>query len=165
MVESAFSQIELLVIDIDGTLTDAKIAWAGPAAGWTQLFSVRDGESIRRLCQRGIPVVPLSRNPTLCARARMEGLGLVCDWLGVSDKLAGFHELQKRYATPPERMAYVADGREDVPILQLVGVPIAVADAHPSVLAVAKYVTRARGGDHALEEVIDLILEARGWAS
>jgi 3-deoxy-D-manno-octulosonate 8-phosphate phosphatase KdsC-like HAD superfamily phosphatase len=59
----------------------------------------------------------------------------------------------------------VADGREDVPILQAVGFPIAVADAHQSVLAVAKYTTRARGGDHALEEVIDLILEAHGWSS
>jgi 3-deoxy-D-manno-octulosonate 8-phosphate phosphatase (KDO 8-P phosphatase) len=165
MADAGFSEIELLVIDIDGTLTDAKVAWAGPAAGWTQLFSVRDGESIRRLCQRGIPVVPLSRNPTLCARARMEGLGLPCDWLGVADKLVSFQEVLARYAVTPERIAYVADGREDVPILKAVGFPIAVADAHRSAVAVARYVTRARGGEHALEEVIDLILEARGWAS
>src|SRR5689334_22035089 len=143
MADVGFSEIELLLIDIDGTLTDAKVAWAGPAAGWTQLFSVRDGESIRRLCQRGIPVVPLSRNPTLCARARMEGLGLPCDWLGVADKLTSFQEVLARYAVPSERIAYVADGREDVPILKAVGFPIAVADAHLSAVAVARYVTRA----------------------
>jgi 3-deoxy-D-manno-octulosonate 8-phosphate phosphatase (KDO 8-P phosphatase) len=163
MADSSFSEIGLLVVDIDGTLTDAKLAWAGPAAGWTQLFSVRDGESIRRLCQRGIPVVPLSRNPTLCARARMEGLGLPCDWLGVADKFVSFQELRQRYSILPEHIAYVADGREDVPIMKAVGFPIAVADAHRSVLEIARYVTRARGGEHALEEVIDLILEARGW--
>jgi len=165
MPNDTLSDIALLLIDIDGTLTDAKIAWAGPAFGWTQLFSVRDGESIRRLCQRGMPVVPLSRNPTLCARARMEGLGLPCDWLGVADKWAGFQEVRQKYATPIERIAYIADGREDVPILEVVGFPIAVADAHASVRRIAKYVTRARGGDHALEEVIDLILEAHGWSS
>jgi 3-deoxy-D-manno-octulosonate 8-phosphate phosphatase (KDO 8-P phosphatase) len=165
MENSAFSEIALLVIDIDGTLTDAKVAWAGPAAGWTQVFSVRDGESIRRLCQRGIPVVPLSRNATLCARARMEGLGLPCDWLGVADKLVSFQELRQRYGVELERIAYVADGREDVPILKVVGFPIAVADAHRSALEVARYVTRARGGEHAIEEVIDLILEAHGWPS
>jgi 3-deoxy-D-manno-octulosonate 8-phosphate phosphatase (KDO 8-P phosphatase) len=165
MPDSTFSEIELLLIDIDGTLTDAKLAWAGPAAGWTQVFSVRDGESIRRLCQRGIPVVPLSRNATLCARARMEGLGLPCEWLGVADKFVAFQELRQRYATLPERIAYVADGREDVPILKVVGFPIAVADAHKSALEVARLVTRARGGEHALEEVIDLILEAHGWVS
>jgi 3-deoxy-D-manno-octulosonate 8-phosphate phosphatase (KDO 8-P phosphatase) len=162
-MSSAFSEVALLVIDIDGTLTDAKVAWAGPAAGWTQLFSVRDGESIRRLCQRGIPVVPLSRNPTLCARTRMEGLGLPCDWLGVADKMIAFQELRQRYAIALERIAYVADGREDVAILEVVGLPIVVADGHRSAQKVAKYVTQARGGEHALEEVIDLILEAHGW--
>jgi len=161
----AFSHIALLVIDIDGTLTDAKLAWAGPAVGWTQVFSVRDGESIRRLCQRGIPVVPLSRNPTLCARTRMEGLGLPLDWLGVGDKVTAFEELRERYGIAPERIAYVGDGREDVPIFKLVGFPIAVADAHKSALAAARHVTKARGGDHAMEEVIDLILEAHGWSS
>jgi 3-deoxy-D-manno-octulosonate 8-phosphate phosphatase (KDO 8-P phosphatase) len=160
-----FSEIALLLIDVDGTLTNAKTAWGGAATGWTQVFSVRDGESIKRLCQRGIPVVPLSRNATLSTRTRMEGLGVSCEWLGVADKAIAFEELRQRYAIPPERIAYVADGREDVPILTLVGFPIAVADAHTSVLAVAKYTTRAPGGDHALEEVIDLILEAHGWAS
>ena len=160
-----YAEIALLLIDIDGTLTDAKTVWAGPVTGWTQIFSVRDGESIKRLCQRGIPVVPLSRNGTLSTRMRMEGLGLPCEWLGVGDKSVAFLELRQRYAVPSERIAYVADGREDVPILQAVGFPIAVADAHKSVLAVAKYTTRAKGGDHALEEVIDLILEAHGWPS
>jgi YrbI family 3-deoxy-D-manno-octulosonate 8-phosphate phosphatase len=160
-----FSDIDLLVVDIDGTLTDAKLTWAGPEIGFTQVFSVRDGESIRRLCQRGIPVVPLSRNATLCAKTRMQGLGLPCDWLGVHDKLVSFEALSAKYGVPVERIAYVADGREDVPIMKVVGFPIAVADAHKSVLDVARYRTRAKGGDHALEEVIDLILEARGWAS
>jgi 3-deoxy-D-manno-octulosonate 8-phosphate phosphatase (KDO 8-P phosphatase) len=165
MTPVPFSEIDLLVVDIDGTLTDAKLAWAGPEVGFTQVFSVRDGESIRRLCQRGIPVVPLSRNATLCAKTRMQGLGLPCDWLGVLDKLVAFEALREKYGVAPERIAYVADGREDVPILKVVGFPIAVADAHRSALDVARYVTRAKGGDHALEEVIDLILEARGYGS
>src|SRR6266542_1172221 len=160
MASGPFLDIDLLVVDIDGTLTDAKLAWAGPEIGFTQIFSVRDGESIRRLCQRGIPVVPLSRNATLCARTRMEGLGLPFDWLGVGDKLLAFQELRQRYAVPLEAIAYVADGREDVPILEIVGFPIAVADAHERAQRAAKFVTRARGGDHALEEVIDLVLEA-----
>jgi 3-deoxy-D-manno-octulosonate 8-phosphate phosphatase (KDO 8-P phosphatase) len=164
-MDLAFSDIALLVIDIDGTLTDAKLAWAGPEIGWTQAYSVRDGESIRRLCQRGIPVVPLSRNPTLCARTRMEGLGLPCDWLGVGDKLAAFRDLQAKYGVDATRIAYVGDGREDVPVFEVVGFPIAVADAHRSARQAAKLITHARGGEHALEEVIDLILEARGWAS
>jgi 3-deoxy-D-manno-octulosonate 8-phosphate phosphatase (KDO 8-P phosphatase) len=160
-----FAAIALVLVDVDGTLTDAKTSWGGPATGFTQVFSIRDGESIRRLCQRGIPVVPLSRNATLSTRTRMEGLGVPCDWLGVADKGTAFQELRQRYTIPLEQIAYVADGREDIPILQQVGFPIVVGDAHKSVRAAAKYVTQARGGDHALEEVIDLILEAHGWTS
>jgi 3-deoxy-D-manno-octulosonate 8-phosphate phosphatase (KDO 8-P phosphatase) len=164
-MDTAFAGVALVVVDIDGTLTDAKLHWAGPDVGWTMVFSVRDGESIRRLCQHGVPVVPLSRNATRCARARMEGLGLPCDWLGVGDKLAAFRDLLARYDVPMERIAYVADGREDVPILEVVGLPVAVADAHGHALRVAKHVTRAKGGEHAFEEVADLILAARGGGS
>jgi YrbI family 3-deoxy-D-manno-octulosonate 8-phosphate phosphatase len=164
-MDPAFAQVALVIVDIDGTLTDAKVHWAGPDIGWTMVFSVRDGESIRRLCQRGLPVVPLSRNQTRCAKVRMEALGLPCDWLGVGDKLAAFRGLLTRYDVPLERIAYVGDGREDVPILELVGLPIAVADAHGHALRVAKYVTRARGGEHAFEEIADLLLAARGISS
>jgi 3-deoxy-D-manno-octulosonate 8-phosphate phosphatase (KDO 8-P phosphatase) len=158
-----WQDIDLLLIDIDGTLTDAKLGWAGPDVGFTQVYSVRDGESIRRLVQRGVPVVPLSRNGTLCARTRMAGLALPGEWMGVPDKLLAFSEIEQRYGVPRARIAYVADGREDVVILELVGFPVAVSDAHRSARQVAEYVTAARGGDHALEEVVDLIFAAKGW--
>jgi 3-deoxy-D-manno-octulosonate 8-phosphate phosphatase (KDO 8-P phosphatase) len=158
-----FRQVELLVVDVEGTLTNAKIAWAGPEIGWTEVFSVRDGEAIRRLTAAGIPVVPLSRNPTECAKARMRGLNLPTTWLGVRDKVAAFESLRAEYEVVLERIAYVADGLEDAPILRMVGVPCAVADAHRTARAVAKYITTAVGGEHAVEEVIERIWEARGW--
>ena len=82
----------------------------------------------------------------------------------MGDKLLAFRELVARYEVDPARIAYVGDGREDVPVFEAVGLPIAVADAHKSARQAAEFVTEARGGDHALEEVIDLIFEARGWA-
>jgi len=162
-MDARFRDVSLLVVDIDGTLTDATISWVGPSVGWTQRFSVRDGEAIRRLVGKGVAVVPLSRNPTLCAKTRMEGLDLTTEWVGVSDKVAAFEQILARHAVAAESVCYVADGREDVPILQRVGLPCAVADAHPSAKAAAKYVTTKNGGDHALEEIADLIWEARGW--
>jgi 3-deoxy-D-manno-octulosonate 8-phosphate phosphatase (KDO 8-P phosphatase) len=162
-MDARFRAVSLLLVDIDGTLTDATIYWGGPSVGWTQRFSVRDGEAIRRLTGKGVPVVPLSRNPSVCAKTRIEGLGLPTEWLGVSDKLAGLEQIVVRYAVHLGSICYVADGREDVPVLQKVGLPCAVADAHTLAKAAAKYVTTRRGGDHALEEIADLIWEARGW--
>jgi 3-deoxy-D-manno-octulosonate 8-phosphate phosphatase (KDO 8-P phosphatase) len=158
-----FRAVSLLAVDIDGTLTDATIFWGGPAVGWTQRFSVRDGEAIRGLVAKGLAVVPLSRNPSLCAKTRMEGLGLPTEWVGVSDKAAALERILARYGASAESVCYVADGREDVPILEKVGMPCAVADAHPLARAAAKYVTNKCGGDHAVEEIADLIWEAKGW--
>jgi 3-deoxy-D-manno-octulosonate 8-phosphate phosphatase (KDO 8-P phosphatase) len=158
-----FAAIELVVVDIDGTLTDAKVGWGGVEIGWTQTFSVRDGEAIRRLAARGVKVVPLSRNQTQCARVRMEGLGLPTTWVGVSDKTVAFEALRAHYGVPVEHIAYFGDGAEDAPLIRGVGLGCSVADGHPSARAAAKYVTQARGGQHALEEVVERIFEARGW--
>ena len=160
---SDFQQVELLLVDIDGTLTNAKLLWAGPEIGWTQVFSVRDGEAIRRLVSAGIPVVPLSRNPSDCAKARMRGLGLPTTWVGVRDKVVAFEAVRAQYNIAPEHIAYVADGVEDAPILRAVGMPCSVADGHRSARGAARYITLAAGGDHAVEEVIERIWEARGW--
>ncbi len=108
-------------------------------------------------------VVPLSRNQTECAKVRMRGLGLHTEWVGVADKTAAFEAILKAHAAATETVCYVADGREDIPIFERVGLPCAVADAHPTVRAACAYVTAARGGEHALEEIADLIMDARGW--
>jgi 3-deoxy-D-manno-octulosonate 8-phosphate phosphatase (KDO 8-P phosphatase) len=162
-MDARFRDVSLLLVDIDGTLTDAKISWGGPSVGWTQTFSVRDGEAIRRLAANGVPVVPLSRNPSLCAKTRMEGLGLPTEWVGITDKLAALEQILARYPVAIASVCYLADGREDVPIFEKVGLPCAVADAHPLAKAAATYVTKRCGGDHAFEEIADLIGEARGW--
>jgi 3-deoxy-D-manno-octulosonate 8-phosphate phosphatase (KDO 8-P phosphatase) len=159
-----FAKIQLLLLDIDGTLTDAKVSWGGIDVGWTQTFSVRDGEAIRRLVARGVGVVPLSRNQTECARVRMEGLDLATTWVGVSDKMVAFEALRAEYGVPVENIAYVGDGAEDVPLLRAVGLGCSVADGHPTARVAARFVTEARGGQHAIEELVERIFEARGWA-
>lgn len=158
-----WSQIKLLGLDIDGTLTDGLLYWAGPDVGFTQRFAVRDGEAIVRLVRQGMPVVPVSRNKTLCAKARMAGLKLPLDWVGVDDKTQAVAEVCARYQIAADEMCYVGDGREDAPILSQVGVGVCVADGHPKTLAAARYKTAVPGGRGAAEEVIEHIMAAHGW--
>lgn len=155
--------IELLALDIDGTLTDGFLYWGGPEIGWTQRFLVRDGEAIVHLCKQGMPVVPISRNKTLCAKTRMQGLKLVVDWVGVEDKLAALNQVCQRYGVQAEKVCYLGDGREDAAVLAKVGVGCCVADGHPQTQKAARYVTQTPGGRGAAEEVIERILGARGW--
>lgn len=162
MVE--FRDIALVAFDIDGTLTDGTTTWLGPDIGFTQTYSTRDGEAILRLLRAGVVVLPLSRNKTACARARMEGLGLDTQFLGVPDKAAAVLDVIAKYRLAPERVAFVGDGPEDALVFARVGLGCAVADAHPVALFAARYVTRARGGQRAFEEIADHVLAERETA-
>ena len=155
--------VELLSLDIDGTLTDGFLYWAGHDTGWTQRYAVRDGEAMVRLAHRGMPIVPVSRNKTQCAKARMQGLKLPCEWVGVDDKVAALKQVCEHYGVAPEAVCYVGDGREDAPVLAQVGLGCCVADGHAVSRTAARYVTCAPGGRGAVEEVIEQVMQAKGW--
>lgn len=153
--------VELFVFDIDGTLTDGTTTWLGPQIGWTQRYSVRDGEALLRLAKAGVHVVPLSRNKTECARQRMFSLSLSTRWVGVDDKIVAFNEILAHYQVALEHCAFVGDGAEDAPLLEQVGHPFSVKDAHPLAVRAAGYVTKALAGSHAIEEIVSMLLSGQ----
>ena len=81
--------------------------------------------------------------------------------LGRSDKLPALQELLAQLQMPPTSLASVGDDIADLPVMQIAALPIAVADAHASVRAAARWVTRLPGGQGAVREVCDLLLAAR----
>jgi 3-deoxy-D-manno-octulosonate 8-phosphate phosphatase (KDO 8-P phosphatase) len=93
MERAAFSRVEIVAFDIDGTLTDGTTSYLGPDHGWSQTYSTRDGEAIIHMIRLGLVVVPVSRNRTKSARTRMEGLKLPIEFLGVDDKVAAIETL------------------------------------------------------------------------
>ncbi len=151
MVASPAS-IRLVAFDIDGTLTDATTWWGGEQQGWLQRYSVRDGEALLRL-QADRLVLPLSRNRTASAAARMAGLRLDARWLGVSDKVASIRQICNEYQVDPGAICFVGDGPDDAAVFGVVGLGLAVADAHPEALAAAHLVLDAPGGARVIEEI------------
>ncbi|MCA9705166.1 MAG: HAD hydrolase family protein [Myxococcales bacterium] len=151
--------IRLLAFDIDGTLTDATTWWGGPRRGWLQRYSVRDGEALLRLSAER-HVVPLSRNKTASAAERMAALGLDGRWLGVSDKVGSIRQIEREYLVDARAIAFVGDGPDDAAVFGVVGLGLAVADAHPEALAAAHQVLDRAGGQRVIEE-IELRLEGR----
>ncbi|KIG17185.1 3-deoxy-D-manno-octulosonate 8-phosphate phosphatase [Enhygromyxa salina] len=155
-------EIKLFVCDIDGTLTDGTTTWLGPEHGWVQTYRHRDGDAIRQLVAAGVGFVPLSRNGSACARARMQTLGLDTRWLGVDDKLPALREILAAFAVEPRHVLVMGDGTHDAVLMPVVGIGVAVADAHPLATRAARLVTQAGGGQGAVEELITAILDARG---
>jgi 3-deoxy-D-manno-octulosonate 8-phosphate phosphatase (KDO 8-P phosphatase) len=160
-LHQAARRIQLAVFDVDGVLTDGRIV-LGPAGEEYKQFHVRDGHGLVMLRESGIPLAIISGRESPVVSHRMKELGVRYIFQGRRDKLAALAELCRASEVEPANICYVGDDLPDIPVLQAVGLPIAVADAHPAVIAVARYCTQALGGRGAVREVAELIMAAQG---
>ncbi len=158
---AVFARIRLFLMDVDGVLTDGKL-WFGQGGAAMKAFYVRDGLGIKLLNKHGIATGVVSGRGEDYVRTRAQDLGMSEIHLGVEDKGAVLDALLARRGFAPEEVCYLGDDINDAPMFARVGVPIAVANAHPGAIQLARYITRANGGDGAVREVADLILAARG---
>ena len=154
------SQVSLVVLDVDGVLTDGRL-WYGPDGESLKVFDVRDGHGIKNLIAAGIGVAVISGRRSGALTARMRELGVSDVAQGVKDKARALAELLKRNAIEAKRVACLVDDTPDLELMAAVGLPAAVADAHPEVLAAAQHVTRAKGGRGAVREFCDWLVAAR----
>lgn len=155
------SRIRLLVLDVDGVMTDGRLHF-GPDGEKHKVFHVRDGHGIKALQAAGIGVAVISGRASQAVARRCEELGITHLLQGVADKAAQFARLTAQLGLSARDCACVGDDDPDVPLLAQAGLAVAVADAHPSALAVAHRKTRAPGGCGAVREVCDWLLAARG---
>lgn len=153
--------VRALVLDVDGVLTDGTL-WYGPDGEIMKAFSVRDGLGLRLLKIEGLAVAVISAKRSAALAARLRDLDIAHVYLGREDKLRALDELVTTLSILPAQMAYVGDDLLDLPALDVVGLPITVADAHPRVRARAAWVTQALGGRGAVREIAEGLLEARG---
>jgi 3-deoxy-D-manno-octulosonate 8-phosphate phosphatase (KDO 8-P phosphatase) len=154
------ADVSLVVLDVDGVLTDGRL-WYGPDGETMKVFYVRDGHGIKSLLAAGIGVAVISGRRSGAVTARMRELGVSDVAQGVADKARALAELLKRNAIEARRVACLVDDTPDLGLMAAVGLPVAVADAHPEVLAAAKHVTRAGGGRGAVRELCDWLIAAR----
>lgn len=153
--------IELLVVDVDGVLTDGGIIYSDQGVEWKE-FHVRDGFALKAWQRAGKRAAVLSGRASKVVEVRAAELGLSPVVLGASEKLPGYRRILEEIGVRPEQVCYVGDDLPDLPVLLSCGLPITVADACPEVRAVAAHVTRARGGGGAIREVVELILHGQG---
>lgn len=161
-LKANLQKIQLLLLDCDGVLTDG-FSYFGPDGAEMARFSHRDGQGIKNVRQLAhVEVAVISTQTAPYVQMRCKKIGIPCH---VSvDKVQKLRELiNKHYRhIPLEAICLVEDDVGGLEALKIVGFPVAVADAAPEVIALAKYVTRRMGGNHAVRELCDLILEAKG---
>ena len=154
-------KIRLLILDVDGVLSDGLI-YMGNNGEELKAFNVRDGYGIRCALTSNIEVAIITGRKAKLVEDRCDTLGITHLYQGQSDKLLAYRELLTKLALKPEQVAYVGDDLIDWPVMAEIGLSVAVADAHPVLIPRADYVTHIAGGRGAVREVCDLLLLAQG---
>ena len=159
-LHTSAARIRLLVLDVDGVLTDGRLYYAADGHE-LKAFHVRDGYGIQQVLAAGVAVAVISGRPSLAAAARLAELQVTHVYLGRNDKRVVLEELLIRLNVTADCVACVGDDVTDLDIMGMAGLGITVADAHPDVLRQADWTTHAAGGRGAVREVCDLLLAAR----
>ena len=154
-------EIRLLLLDVDGVLTDGSIVY-GDSGTELKAFNIKDGFGIRLLREAGVEVGIITARRSEAVERRAQDLKLAHVYQGVGNKIEAFAEILAAQKLIPQQVAYMGDDWLDLPLLSRVGLAATVADGVAEVKAVAHYVTRQAGGRGAVRELCELIIEAKG---
>lgn len=154
----------MLVLDVDGILTDCKITLDSNGE-WKRFYSVRDGVGIKSLIDANYKIAIITGANAIDVRARVKMLGIHYLYEGSVDKLPAFEDLQKKSGISASEMAYMGDDYFDLPILNRVKFSATVPDAMDEVTASVQYITKRPAGNGAVREVCDYILKYGFYAN
>ncbi|MDC0835074.1 HAD family hydrolase [Leptolyngbya valderiana BDU 20041] len=155
-----FARVELLALDVDGVLTDGGLYYSDSGEQMKK-FNVKDGQGIKLAQKAGIEIAIISASGASATRHRAKTLGIAHVYVGIEDKLSTLQGLCETLNLDRDRVAYIGDDANDIPVLEWVGCPLTVADAMAANLKVAAYVTRKCGGEGAVREICDLLVACR----
>jgi N-acylneuraminate cytidylyltransferase len=150
------ANIRMLVIDVDGTLTDGGMYYSGEGEALKK-FNTRDAKGMLMLRDAGFRVCVLTAENSAVVHARMRKLQITDYFPGVNDKPAWLREKCSQWGVEPAQIAYIGDDLNDLECLRVAGLSCCPADAVPEVRSVVQYVCSAAGGHGAVREVCDLI--------
>ena len=160
-LESLARNIRLLVLDVDGVMTDGGLYYDANGLAMKR-FHVHDGIGIRLAKAADIEVAVLSGMAAPCVVKRLEVLGVTEYHGGNDNKYPLLDALRTRLGLGWEHIAYLGDDWVDLAPMSHVGLPAAVANALPEVKALARFVTQKSGGNGAVREFVDLLLRCQG---
>jgi 3-deoxy-D-manno-octulosonate 8-phosphate phosphatase (KDO 8-P phosphatase) len=153
-------QIKLLLLDVDGVMTDGGIYFA-ERGDEMKRFNIQDGYGIVQLQRRGIMVGIITGRSSDLVRRRARELGISEVYQNLENKEYAYQAIKVKHGLGDTAIAYIGDDEPDIPVLRKAGFSAAPADAVDAVKRSVDYVCRRRGGEGAVREVIDLILESR----
>lgn len=159
------AMIRLLLLDVDGVLTDGRIVYDSNGCE-SKAFDVKDGHGLKLVQRAGIQVGIITGRQSEVVARRAAELGIEIVYQGAKDKSLPFNDILKNLSLTPEEVAYVGDDIVDLPVMRKVGFAATVADAVDDVKAFADMVAKRSGGRGAVREICDFLLRESGrWSA
>jgi 3-deoxy-D-manno-octulosonate 8-phosphate phosphatase (KDO 8-P phosphatase) len=160
-IHSKAKKIKLLLLDVDGVLTDGRIILDNQG-NELKAFHVRDGHGIKMAQRAGIIVGIITGRQSEVVNIRARELGITEIYQGRHEKIAVYDSILKKYGLNDDAVAYIGDDVVDLDIFKRAGLAVTVADADSSVKPHVDMVTKTAGGRGAVREFINLILNQQG---
>lgn len=155
--------IRLFATDVDGVLTDAGMYYSESGDEWKK-FNTRDGMGIKLLQRAGLITAIVTQERTRLVARRAEKLAIPELHQGVMDKLSVIRDMAERHGISLRHIAYIGDDVNDLQALKAVGFSATPADGLPQVRKVVDYICRLKGGEGAVRELAEMILQSRSKA-
>lgn len=152
--------IKCLICDLDGVLTDGFL-YIDNHGDELKSFHIHDGVGLKLLMMAGIEVAVITGSSNAVVDHRMQQLGIAHYYTNQINKQKTYEHLKKTLNLNDAQFAYIGDDIPDIPIMQQVGLSVAVTNATDSVKEIAMWETNLPGGRGAVRELCDLILKAQ----
>ncbi len=160
-IREKVAKIKMLISDVDGVLTDGTI-YKSSSGEELKKFNVTDGSGIAMARATGLKIALISGRYSKATSIRAKEMRIEDVYNGTLDKIEPYTELKEKYDLEDEEIAYLGDDIIDLPVMEIAGVPIAVANAVDIIKDVALHITAKSGGDGAFREAIDWIITVQG---
>jgi 3-deoxy-D-manno-octulosonate 8-phosphate phosphatase (KDO 8-P phosphatase) len=161
MSKKTLAKVKLLILDVDGVLTDGRIIM-NDRGEETKHFNSKDGHGLRMLMEAGIEVALISGRNSAAVEFRARDLGISEIYLGAKNKARVCADLIQRKRLEKPEVCCMGDDLPDLPLFEQSGIAVAVADAVPEIRAAAAFSTKNKGGKGAARELCEAILKAKG---
>ena len=152
--------IRLLILDVDGVLTDGKIIY-NDRGEEIKAFDVRDGHGLKLLMRSGIEVAFITGRESKVVIHRARDLGIEQVYQNVTNKIEIYEKILKERKLEDKNVGFIGDDLVDIPVLRRVGFSAAVLDAVPEVKEIVDYVAGKKGGAGAVREICELLLKVQ----
>lgn len=159
------AQIKVLLMDVDGTLTDGSVTLLSQPDGSAleiKTFDAHDGQGLTLAQGAGLRTGCITGRESAALLRRAHEMKIEFIYMKQPLKMPAYEEILRKADVPDAAVAYVGDDLPDIPLMRRCGLAIAVGDAVPEVKKVAHYITKALAGRGAVREAIELILKSKG---